>query len=718
MHDQSPSVTAERIRLLYRQMPLVLAANVLNASLIVFALWSPAAAPRLLGWAGALALATAVRTGLWGWYLRRRPADGEMAPWGLRYTVTSAVSGLLWGATALLFIESGAPLTVLLIAFVVGGMAAGAVTAQSSHLPAFYTYLLTSVLPLAGRLVAEGDRVSLSMAALCVVFSIGLALIGRNFNDALTRRLQLTEEKRDLAENLERQVRERTDALLTVNDQLNGILSTTDDHVFMICWSGALLYASPSALRDFGIDGRSIAGKGWADIGLSPEAAAALEDMHRRVTETGTAVTEEITHATADGPRRHEYKFNPMFGPDGRISAVIAVSRDVTERRRTEQALEEARAAAENADQGKSRFLAAASHDLRQPMQSMFLFAGALRPRIADTQGQEMLTMLERGLDTLKGLLDSLLDVSQLDVNVIQPRISAVAVRPFLEGIVAAYQPIAASRGLAVRIGADCDVQALSDPTLLGRMVRNLVENAIRYTERGGVMLDCRTEGNFLLIEVSDTGIGIAPEQLERVFEEFHQVDNPGRDKSRGLGLGLAIVQRLAGILDHPVEVRSSPGRGSVFSIRVPLDTTPAIQPTTAAHLPADVPRDGKLVVLVDDDAIVLLGLRATLEGCGYQTVIAGSTEQALERLAGAGRAPDLVISDYRLRGGAVGTDAILAIRARVGQPVPGIILTGETGAECAREAAEHGFSIIHKPVTPRQLAACLERITGVTPAA
>ncbi|WP_448187808.1 ATP-binding protein [Azospirillum sp. sgz301742] len=712
MHDQSPSVAAERIRLLYRQMPLVLTANVLNASLIVFALWSPASAPRLLEWAGGLALVTAVRTGLWAWYLRRRPADADMAPWGLRYTVSSAASGLLWGITALLFIQPGAPLTLLLIAFVVAGMAAGAVTALSSHLPAFYSYLLTSILPLAGRLVAEGDRVSLTMAALVAVFTVGLALIGRNFHDALTRRLELTEEKHQLAESLEQQVRERTDALLAVNHQLNGILSTTDDHVFMICWSGALLYASPSALRDFGIDGGSISGKSWTDLGLSPEAAAALDGMHHRVTETGAAATEEITHATPGGPRRHEYRFNPMTGADGRIGAVIAVSRDVTERRRTEQALEEARAAAELADQSKSRFLAAASHDLRQPMQSMFLFAGALRPRIADVQGQEMLTMLERGLDTLKGLLDSLLDVSQLDVNVIQPRISTIAIRPFLDGIVAAYQPIAASRGLAVRIGEDCEVQALSDPTLLGRMVRNLVENAIRYTERGGVVVDCHTTGNFLLIEVSDTGIGIAPDQLERIFDEFHQVDNPGRDKARGLGLGLAIVQRLAGILDHPVEVRSALGRGSVFSIRVPLDTAAASQPA-APDAPSAVTRDGKLVVLVDDDAIVLLGLRATLESCGYQTVIAGSTEQALERLAAAGREPDLVISDYRLRGGAVGTDAILAIRARVGRPVPGIILTGETGAECAREAAEHGFSIIHKPVTPRQLAACLERITG-----
>ncbi|HYH37481.1 MAG TPA: PAS domain-containing hybrid sensor histidine kinase/response regulator [Azospirillum sp.] len=712
MHDHSQTVAAERIRLLYRQMPLVLVVNVVNTALVGFALWEPATAATLVLWIGALALVTAARAALWGWYVRRRPEDTDMAPWGRRFAVASAVSGLLWGATALLFMDFERPLTVLLVAFVVAGMAAGAVTGLASHLPTFYAYLLASVPLMALRLFIEGDRISVSMGALVLIFTAGLVLIGRTFNATLTRRIQLAEEMQRLAGGLEREVRDRTEALQALNDRFHGILSSIDDHVFMIGRSGALLYASPSALRDFGAADGPERIAAWSDLGLPPDEATAIEALYREVLDTGAGTTGEVTHLRPDGPHRHEYRLNPLAGPDGAVRAVIAVSRDITERRQAEQALEEARAAAEQANQAKSRFLAAASHDLRQPMQSMFLFAGALRSRLDDPQGQDMLTMLERGLDTLKGLLDSLLDVSRLDANVIEPRLEPLAIRPFLDDIVAAYQPVAASRGLEVRIGEHCEVQVLSDPMLLGRMVRNLVENAIRYTERGGVVVDCVIDGDAVLIEVRDTGIGIAPDQIDRIFEEFHQIGNPGRDKARGLGLGLAIVQRLSGILGHPVAVRSAPGRGSVFSVRVPLNSaSPLPSPIPEPH--AEASRDGKLVVLVDDDAIVLLGLRATLESCGYQTLIAGSIDQALDRLAADGRTPDLVISDYRLRGGAVGTDAVRAIRQHAGRPLPGIILTGETGAECARDAAEHSCSIIHKPVTPRQLAACLERLTG-----
>ncbi|HYG86863.1 MAG TPA: ATP-binding protein [Azospirillum sp.] len=740
MNDQSPFVAAERIRLLYRQMPLVLAANVINAALVVTALWDPDRKMQLLGWAGTLALVTVLRAGLWALYRHRRPDEQSMAPWAVGHTVGSAVAGLLWGLTALLFIQSDSPLSLLLIAFVIGGMAAGAVTTLSYHLPAFYSYLLGSLLPLAIRLLLEGDRVSLSMAGMVGVFIIGLVLIARNFNAEVIRRFQLAEEKQTLLVDLERQVCERTEALQTANnrllkevaerrraqdeerrlaakvalqaDQLNGILSATDDHVFMVSNSGTLLYASPSALRDLGVDGASIEGKRWSDLGLPEEEVAALEGMQRQVMETGERVIGEITHPTPEGQRRWEYKFNPMISPDGRISAMIAVSRDVTERMRTEQALQEARAEAERADQAKSRFLAAASHDLRQPMQSMILFAGALHRYVTDAAGQKMLTMLEQGLGTLKGLLDSLLDVSRLDVNVIEPRIADFPLRRLLEEIIASWMPIAASKGLDLHLGGGCDVQVHSDANLLGRMVRNLVENAVRYTERGSVHLDCRRDGDAVLIEVRDTGIGIAPDQLERIFEEFHQVGNAERDKAHGLGLGLSIVQRLAGILGHPVEVRSELGRGSVFSIRVPLATTYTVE-AAAEHTTAVALPNAKLVVLVDDDAIVLLGLRASLEEVGYKTVTAGSAEQALERLATARHPPDLVIADYRLRSGKVGTEAILKIRERFGVPVPGIILTGETGIECAHDAAEHGCDVIHKPVTPRQLNATLDRLLG-----
>nr|WP_246500603.1 ATP-binding protein [Azospirillum rugosum] len=398
----------------------------------------------------------------------------------------------------------------------------------------------------------------------------------------------------------------------------------------------------------------------------------------------------------------------PVRDADGRVVLAICTLRDVGERKAMEMALHQAKEQADQANRAKSKFLAAASHDLRQPMQSMFLFSGILHRHVTGEQGQRSLEMLERGLDTLKGLLDSLLDVSRLDVGAIEPRIEAVALAGLVDEIVASYTPILESKGLSFRVAGDRAVSVRSDRVLLGRMLRNLVENAVKYTERGGVEIGLHLLDGKVRVEVADTGIGIPPDQLDQIFAEFHQVNNPERDRARGLGLGLAIVQRLSVILDHPVEVRSQPGRGSVFTIDLPLDQAEAEPPPNEAQ-----PRgDGRapLALLVDDDAIVLLGLRDMFREWGYEVLIAGSTDQAVERVREAGRFPDAMLVDYRLREGRVGTEAVVRIRAMAGAPVPAMILTGESGPECEQDAAQHGLKVVRKPVTPRQLRRALDR--------
>ena len=401
------------------------------------------------------------------------------------------------------------------------------------------------------------------------------------------------------------------------------------------------------------------------------------------------------------------------------VAANSRLRDEIVERQRAERALDEARAEAVCANQAKSRFLAAASHDLRQPMQSMFLFCQALRYHLPDDKGRAALLMLERGLNTLRDLLDSLLDVSRLDVNVTRTKLTGFPLRPLLGEIVDAYGPIAATKGLQVGIAPMPEVHVTSDRHLLGRMVRNLVENAVRYTERGQVTVACRSIDDKLRIEVCDTGIGIPAEQLGRIFEEFHQVANPERDKSRGLGLGLAIVQRLSVILGHRVEVRSELGKGSVFSIELDRAAGASAAPGMAAE-EADGDVDigqqgqGKMIVVVDDDPMVLLGLRDVLERWGYEVVIADGADQALARLGSPARRPALVVADYRLRSGRVGTEAIERIRALSGTAVPGIILTGETGDECRNEASQHSFDLLHKPVSSHQLAFVLKNLAGV----
>jgi signal transduction histidine kinase/CheY-like chemotaxis protein/PAS domain-containing protein len=366
----------------------------------------------------------------------------------------------------------------------------------------------------------------------------------------------------------------------------------------------------------------------------------------------------------------------------------------------------EARNEAEAANQAKSKFLAAASHDLRQPMQSLLLFLDVLKPHVAP-DGQEALRHLGRALDALRDLLDCLLDISRFDAGVVLPSIEDFAVQDLVEQIAAAYTPVAAAKGIAFQIAA-CPAVVRSDRTLLSRMVRNLVENALRYTETGRIAIECQEADFCLRIEVHDTGIGIPPEHLGRIWEEFHQVGNPERDRNRGLGLGLAIVQRLSVLLEHPVEVRSAPGRGSIFSIEVPLGEAVPAQPPA---LTAEVVGNGRFAVLVDDDAIVLLGLKAMFEAWGYKVLAAGSTDRALAALERIGQRPDIVVADYRLREGRNGTEAILAVREAYGADVPGVILTGETGSEVHHAAAVSGLRLIHKPVTPRQLGEALQEI-------
>jgi PAS domain S-box-containing protein len=425
-----------------------------------------------------------------------------------------------------------------------------------------------------------------------------------------------------------------------------------------------------------------------------------------------------------DGAYRwHLARALPLHDSEGRIVKWFGSTTDLHDQKRYEDGLlaardeaerarheaEEARAEAERANLAKSKFLAAASHDLRQPMQSLFLFAESLERYVVDQRGRERLSHLRRGLDALKGLLDSLLDVSKLDAGLIQPQIEDFPIRLVLDHMAATYAQVAAGKGLAFAVEA-CDAHVRTDRTLLGRMLRNLLENAVRYTERGRIEVACMAAGEKLRIEIRDTGMGIPPEHLRHIWEEFYQVGNPERDRNQGLGLGLAIVRRLSALLGHKVTARSTAGEGSVFSIEVPLGEAVDI----AAPLPAPVvaaPGAGRLAVVVDDDAIVLLSLETLLADWGYEVLAAGSVEQALARAGAAGRRPDVVLADYRLRDHRVGTEAIAGLRKLFRSRIPGVLVTGETGPECARDAAVHGLAVAHKPVTPHQLNAVLERL-------
>lgn len=450
-------------------------------------------------------------------------------------------------------------------------------------------------------------------------------------------------------------------------------------------------------------------GSGWAEA-IHPDDRDNHEAAWRRAVQAGTTFDTDARIRGADGSYRwFKHRAVPLPDQEGGVDRWFGTSTDITDLVEARDTMQAAKEEAERAMLSKAKFLASASHDLRQPLQSLFLFSGALHGHVQGERGRTVLQHLERGLDALKGLLDSLLDVSRLDAGVVKPTIEDLPVSLLLDHIAAGYAPVASGKGLDWRM-TSCPFHVRSDRILLGRMIRNLVENAIRYTEHGSIEVGCEAVGDRLRIHVTDTGIGIAPDELPRVFEEFHQVGNQERDRSQGLGLGLAIVQRISQLLDHPVSARSELGKGTTFTIDVPLGETRAlVDRGQAAPAPADS-GDERFAVVVDDDAIVLLGLQAILKEWGYEVLIAGSEEQAIEKLRTANRTPDIVIADYRLRDGKVGTKAILEIRKLFRTHIPGIIVTGETGPECQRDAALHGIGLMHKPVTPRQLSSALER--------
>jgi signal transduction histidine kinase/CheY-like chemotaxis protein len=364
------------------------------------------------------------------------------------------------------------------------------------------------------------------------------------------------------------------------------------------------------------------------------------------------------------------------------------------------------------ANRAKSRFLAAASHDLRQPMHALGLFVTQLNNRIKDPENRHLTGRIEAAVSALQGLLDALLDVSRLDAGVVTANLTDFRVNTLLERIETAFAPDATDRGLHFRV-ARCRLAVRSDPMLLERILTNLVANALRYSEAGGILIGCRRRGDRVRIEVWDTGVGIAPEHQQAIFQEFYQVGNPERDRTKGMGLGLSIAARLARLLGGRIDLRSVPGRGSVFAVEVPrADEIRATVPDVA---PTDINDrlQGAFVLVVDDDALVCEALAGLMEQWGCTVITAASGDQALAALTQQARRPDAVLCDYRLPADETGSDVIRRLRERVGADLPAALITGDTSPERLREARESGIPLLHKPVQPARLRALLEHLVA-----
>ncbi len=483
-----------------------------------------------------------------------------------------------------------------------------------------------------------------------------------------------------------------------------------------------IVYGNPALERLIGLRFPAQRGEGalWV-LDRSIADPAALEPLRQAVA-MGRDVRVELSRPgpLEDAPIHLELRASPVRDEAGHLVSLIAIVRDITAHKTTQAALAEAQREAERANIAKSKFLAAASHDLRQPVQALMLLMDTLAERTSDPITRGLLGTMDRALGALKSLLDGLLDVSRLEAGAITPTLRPFPVAELLDRCAANSQPVADQKGLSFRI-RPCTAAIVSDPMLLGRVLQNLVENALRYTERGGVLIGCRRRGDHLRIEVWDTGIGIPADQQDDIFEEFVQIGNVSRNRDQGLGLGLAVVRRLSIMLGHRVTLRSAPGRGSMFAVEVPLANpvanpaaNPAADPlanpmvgapTLGDACPSNRPRPALnvTVLVVEDDAIVRDGLSAMLTGCGCRVLTAATCAQALDH-ANRGPRPDVIVADYGLSDGRTGTEAIRDIRRALGHAVPGILITGDTHPARAQDAEIGHFRLLHKPVRAEEM--------------
>jgi PAS domain S-box-containing protein len=393
-----------------------------------------------------------------------------------------------------------------------------------------------------------------------------------------------------------------------------------------------------------------------------------------------------------------EISLSPVSTPEGPL--VYAAIRDVSTQKELQRQLRDA-------SRAKRRFLAAASHDLRQPIQALTLLNSVAKKSATDPIHQSIIAKQQKSLDSMAGLLNALLDISKLEAGIVKPDITDCAVQQIFDDLRAGYEEQARFKGLDLIIEPCGDV-ARSDYRLLTQILENFISNAIRYTKNGYVRLRCHHRAAHIQLEVLDTGLGISPDEIGNIFDEFHQAD-AGKTRPDGLGLGLSIVKRTAELLGCKLSVRSKPGEGSVFSVEVPQGSRVEMK-QDASNQRSESPVATGTILIVDDEPAILDATALLLEMEGFEVLTAACEDDALKELSS--RAPDLLITDYHLRDGATGAELIRSIRKRLGDSLPVILVSGDTSDAIVVKDLE-GARFLTKPVDTDELLDEIQKKLG-----
>jgi two-component system CheB/CheR fusion protein len=497
--------------------------------------------------------------------------------------------------------------------------------------------------------------------------------------------------------SLNSQLQETLDKQKVIADDIENILNSADLATLFLDGKLNIRFFTPAAKALFSVISSDV-GRPLADL-THHFADGKLLAEARGVIETLVPVAREIE---AENGIWYNSRILPYRTKDKRIDGVVITFNDITIAKHAEEALSAAKQVAESASLVKSRFLAAASHDLRQPLQTLQLLQGSLADKVQDQEGLEIIARGNETLTAMSAMLNTLLNINQLEAGVVRPEIVNFPINELLVRLKIEFN--AHTLGLEWRV-LPCQSWVCSDPVMFEQMLRNLLSNAMKYTTKGGVLLGCRRRGDKLRVEVWDTGLGIPQNQLRAIFEEFHQLNNAGRQLGRGLGLGLAIVKRLGELLGHVVDVRSREGRGSVFAVEVP------IAPAGVEVVSREVERTGEeasarggSILVVEDDPSVRRALERLLRLNGYQPVLAGDGQAACDLVARQGIRPDLVIADQNLPGGTSGLQVLARLPEILGHHLPALVLTGDISTETIKEIARQGYVSRTKPVGAAEL--------------
>ncbi|MDE2261555.1 MAG: PAS domain S-box protein [Gammaproteobacteria bacterium] len=499
---------------------------------------------------------------------------------------------------------------------------------------------------------------------------------------------------------------------------LASVLESAPDAIVIVDSVGTILFASRRITALCGYLPEEIVGQGIEC--LLPERYRQIHLGHRRNYARNAhprpmGVDLDLYALHKDGTELPvEISLSPIH--DGGRQLVAAALRDVTERKRIQTELMQAREAAERANLAKSRFLATASHDLRQPLQTLSLLNGTLRRIVREPMASEAVAQQGQAIDAMSRLTNALLDISKLESGAIRPDPGDFAVAGLFEEMRKEFASVAASKGLELRIEAAAP-SAHSDPSLVGQILRNLLSNAIKYTQRGWVRLrSAPSPAGGVCLEVTDSGIGIPADHLPYIYDEFYQVGVASNTSREGYGLGLSIVQRLVRLLGLKLEVRSEVGHGSTFMLEMPAGAREAGQGIASA--PAAIPAEARpacaRILLVDDDAGVRNATAMLLRVEGFEVLCAASLAEANEALSKDPRI-DVVIADYHLQKGETGIDVIAAARGVAGERLGAVLVSGDTSSTLRDVKASDRLRIASKPIRADELLSLVTELLSVS---